>query len=321
MATTLLHKRSSTAGQVPSTSSLEFGEIAANTNDGYLFIKRDNGSGQEILTFKPSVGAQQETIYLDTFTGDGSTVAFTLTVAPRDDQYAFVTINGVQQHASVYSLSQDELTFSSAPALNDAIEVRTLRVIATDVTLRDRQKYYYTITSTTSSLSGTDDVGNTLTYDAGMIDIFQNGVKLVDGSDFTATNGTSVAFTTSLESGDIVEVISYGKAAILDHDAISPGTTLLSTTATDQVVDTFETGVYRTAKYLISATNSTNYHTTEINLIHDGTTVYMTEYGTIYTNTSLVSFNADITSGHVRLLCTPSSGNTTVKLQRITVAT
>ena len=57
----------------------------------------------------------------------------------------------------------------------------------------------------------------------------------------------------------------------------------------------------------------------EVLLIHDGTTVHMTEYGTIFTNASLGTVNSDISGGSVRLLVTPANINTTVKIQRLSV--
>jgi hypothetical protein len=32
------------------------------------------------------------------------------------------------------------------------------------------------------------------TYDAGYVDVYLNGVKLLAGTDFTATNGTSITY-------------------------------------------------------------------------------------------------------------------------------
>ena len=46
-------------------------------------------------------------------------------------------------------------------------------------------------------------------YQAGYIDVFLNGVKLVDGTDFTATNGSDVVLTTGAASGDTLEVVAY----------------------------------------------------------------------------------------------------------------
>jgi len=44
MASVIKLKRTSTASSVPSTSDLELGELALNTNDGKLFFKQDDGT-------------------------------------------------------------------------------------------------------------------------------------------------------------------------------------------------------------------------------------------------------------------------------------
>ena len=44
MAQTIKLKRSATQGAVPNTSQLELGEIALNTYDGKLYIKKDDGT-------------------------------------------------------------------------------------------------------------------------------------------------------------------------------------------------------------------------------------------------------------------------------------
>lgn len=49
MSNTIIHKTSSVAGKIPTTTDLSLGELAANTNDGLLFLKKDDGSGEEIV--------------------------------------------------------------------------------------------------------------------------------------------------------------------------------------------------------------------------------------------------------------------------------
>ena len=44
MAQTIKLRRSSTGGAVPSTSSLSLGEVAINTYDGKVYIKKNDGS-------------------------------------------------------------------------------------------------------------------------------------------------------------------------------------------------------------------------------------------------------------------------------------
>ena len=48
MATKIKHKRSSVAGNVPSTVQLESGELAINTADGSVYLLRDDNTIQDI---------------------------------------------------------------------------------------------------------------------------------------------------------------------------------------------------------------------------------------------------------------------------------
>ena len=71
------------------------------------------------------LNAQEVTILtVDTFTGNGTTTAFTLTDAPITTSLLQVSIDGLMQQVSSYSLSGLVLTFSEAPPANSQIEVR-----------------------------------------------------------------------------------------------------------------------------------------------------------------------------------------------------
>jgi len=51
MSTTVLkHKRSNVQSSVPGTSDVVFGVIALNTFDGRLYFKKNDGSGEQIVT-------------------------------------------------------------------------------------------------------------------------------------------------------------------------------------------------------------------------------------------------------------------------------
>ena len=56
-------------------------------------------------------------------------------------------------------------------------------------------------------------------YDSGYVDIWLNGIKLVEGSseDFTASTGTTVTLTTGANVGDDVSIIAYGTFTLADH--------------------------------------------------------------------------------------------------------
>jgi hypothetical protein len=53
MTVTLLHKRNDTSGVTPNLSSIELGELAINTYDGKLFIKKYDGFTEQIVSFSP----------------------------------------------------------------------------------------------------------------------------------------------------------------------------------------------------------------------------------------------------------------------------
>jgi hypothetical protein len=57
------------------------------------------------------------------FTGNGSTVAFTLASAPTSENATNVYINGVYQQKNTYSVAGAVLTFSQAPPVTSSIEV------------------------------------------------------------------------------------------------------------------------------------------------------------------------------------------------------
>ena len=73
-------------------------------------------------------------------------------------------------------------------------------------------RFTYTISSSTTTITGADDNGSTLAYDAGFIDVYLNGVRMVNGSDVTVTSGTSVVFASAIGTSgtDTVDIIAFG---------------------------------------------------------------------------------------------------------------
>ena len=104
----------------------------------------------------------------------------------------------------------------------------------------------------------------------------------------------------------------YLTASTLLTDGAFSSATATTTTTSQTAVDTFAAATYRSVKYQIQITRGSEYHITEVFIVHDGTTSYGTEYATIKTGSSLASFDTDIDSGNVRLLATPTSSSSTV---------
>ena len=259
-------------------------------------------------------------VVVNTFNGDSSTTTFTLSSEPTTDQNVFVTINGVSQHIDAYSLAGANLILSAAPESGDVIETRVVR--STNVELRDHKDYIYQPNPASLVFSGSDINGDVLSYDENKLEVFFNGSRLTPGLDFTATNGTSVTILAdyNADSNDTVVISSFSKASLVDT-GLTPKSASIGTAATQYVADTYSATTHRTSKYLIElAIDSDNkYHATEVLLTHNGTTVFMSQYGHVTSDSSLGEFDADINSGNVRLLVTPSLNNTTIKTQRITI--
>lgn len=91
--------------------------------------------------------------------------------------------------------------------------------------------------------------------------------------------------------------------------------TVTTTSTSPETVSIAASATYRSVKATISASNSTtsNFATTEVLLVHDGTTVYLTEYGSVNSGTSpWTTIDADISAGNIRLLVTSSAASSTV---------
>jgi len=90
---------------------------------------------------------------------------------------------------------------------------------------------------TVGTNSGTYTSGSLTTfpvsYDSGFIDVYLNGVKLINVTDFTATNGTEVVLGTAATAGDVVDFVAYGNQILTDVTTLSPYATQIGTLATN----------------------------------------------------------------------------------------
>ena len=87
-------------------------------------------------------------------------------------------------------------------------------------------RFKFNVTGTPTTLSGSDANGATLSYDAGFIDVYLNGVKQVNGTDVTVSSGNSIVFASALTNGDVVEAVAFGtfNVAAINTSSITAGT-------------------------------------------------------------------------------------------------
>jgi hypothetical protein len=128
--TTPLVSYTTNAGDVARTNPIildsagrvaEGGEIWI-TSASYKFVLKDS-TDVLIATYDNISGIGVSTNSPDNFTGDGTTVAFTLSSSVANENIFSVYINGVYQNKNTYSVSGTTLTFSEAPPTTSKIEV------------------------------------------------------------------------------------------------------------------------------------------------------------------------------------------------------
>ena len=140
------------------------------------------------------------------------------------------------------------------------------------------------------------------------------GISGVNGNNFAISTGTGSGEKLVVDTSGNVGIGTTAPQAQLQVKQLGINVNQSSVASTSQYqCDSMSATVFRSAKYTIQITNTTDstYHVTELLLIHDGTTPAITEYGTIFTGAAAeATFDADIVSGNVRLLATPASSDT-----------
>jgi hypothetical protein len=351
-----------------STSSTVTLTVGANTGDVLEVIKfSGNDTGAQ---------AVQQRHYIYTATS-GQTV-FTGT----DDNSA--TLSYTQGRINVYlnglllldsadytqNAAGNTVTFTSGVTAGHIVNIQTLSGNTGSFAPLEQTLYEFTADSGQTIFTGADNNAATLDFSNDKITVYLNGI-LLSGNDYTPSSGNTITLDVGADSGNLLTVAKLSgnnigldsaqvnaligasgpsgvdSAAIialvdsayvqarqttggsgtvdsagvntLINNYIIDADTALTTTTANQVVDTFSASTYRTAKYIIQMSHSSGYHSNEILLMHDGSTVYMTTYAEIITASSLGTIDADINSGNVRLLVTPTNTNTDINITRINV--
>jgi hypothetical protein len=151
----------------------------------------------------------------------------------------------------------------------------------------------------------------------------------------TRTGGGNGDFVIKTGGGDIQErfrIADNGNATFTNNltansynvgtdVGISTTRTTVATTAAT-TIDSFAIATFRSARVQVQITQGTNYQTSDVLIIHNGTTANVVEYGSIATNDYLGTFSSTVSGGNCLLQINMSSATSaTVKVlsQRITI--
>ena len=100
--------------------------------------------------------------------------------------------------------------------------------------------YQYTATGGQTTFSGSDDNAATLTYTVNNILVTLNGSLLFNGTDYTATNGTSIVLSSGATASDVLQITAFASFTTADMVPASTGGTFAGNVAMtgDLTVDT-----------------------------------------------------------------------------------
>ena len=278
MAQTIKLKRSATQNAVPSTSSLALGEIAINTYDGKLFIKKDVSGTESIVTIGEvganSIGPTELASTAVTAGSYGSTSAIPVITIDADGRITSAST------ATISGLSANSVTSTEIAA--NAVGISELnvtdgtdgQVLTTDgngtLTFEDQSGGAASATAFSTNIANGD--GSTAAFtlsespsSESKIIAFINGV--FQNQDAYTISGTTITFDTAPISGTnnvVVYVIGdvYSGESVLISNFSGNGTTTAFTLANnpgnENNTQVYIDGVYQQkTTYSVSGTTLT----------------------------------------------------------------
>lgn len=204
--TTFRLKRSSVAGKIPTTSQLELGEVAINTYDGLMFIKKNVNGTESIVQIGEQSGATYQEFY---FSGDSGQTVFSDSDIDGDrlgyqPSLLNVYLNGILLDSDIdYTAANGtSITLSTGVDSGDILQVQTFS------SALQIGEYNYTATAAQTVFTGLDDNNRSLLYAAGYLEVYLNGVLLDPEVDYTATSGSSITLTIPAALNDFVQIFA-----------------------------------------------------------------------------------------------------------------
>jgi len=108
--------------------------------------------------------------------------------------------------------------------------------------------YNYTATSGQTTFSGADDNAATLSYTQQNLIVTLNGIVLEDGTDYTASNGTSIVLASGAAAGDELNIVAFKSFTTADMVPASTGGTFSGNVTATKFLTTankIETSIFR----------------------------------------------------------------------------
>jgi hypothetical protein len=295
--------------------------------DGQLFLQ-----GQGITDITGSTGTFQY-LYVTGTTGTGLSVSGDAVIDRNLLVKGIATFtNIISQGGTFTALTATNAYFTNVSLTGDinvsgvsAVNVTATNIFATTLAVTGQstlQNVNAAITTvTTLTVTGNETIQGNLAVTG--ISTFTGKILVTDTTNALATNVGSIVTLGGIGVAQDVVVggsVTIGSAtantvvpAIVSNNVLLSSFTsnTISSTST-QNLDSFSSVTYRTARYLIQIVDGSSIHVSEMTVFHDGTNVFINEYGISTNNGQLGSFDATLAAGTVTLKFIPTTATSMV---------
>lgn len=246
-------RRSAVSGNIPTTTQLNLGELALNTADGKVYMKRDNGTESIV-----PVGSIQDTLTANSIVTQQLHVDSTGAIElPTGD-----TSERPTAEAGMFRFNTDTSQFEGY----NGTEWGAIAGSGGSSQSAVWKSYAYTAADGQTAFTGSDDNNDTLSYIPGLVQVFLNGILLDPAVDYTANTGTNIVLTTAVSLDDLLQVETFVKVlgtadTVIDTatgDGLTAEYTLTADPGSKENVQVYVDGVYQeTDSYTLTGTTLT----------------------------------------------------------------
>lgn len=300
----------SSVGTLPSRTSLRLYDVSNESGNliSYgLGVNDDSDLGGDPLKYFDFVVNDEVTGGIRFFVGDPN-------ISSHLKERISISTDGVY-------IKNVPLNINSELNVSQSISANSFRINSSDN--REIIDQYYTL----KNISGFDEATSyAISYSVAnnpqpflnlevLGDTIINGPFLFRSRELTGTPNqlfevnTGAYFSGSLGIGitNTTEKLSVNGNILLSNNILYGSFVSYTTDINTSIIHSgLSTSQYRFVEYSIQATQENNYQFTKILALHDGTSVYSTEYGNVYNNFSMCEYDIEVIGDNLCLISTPS---------------
>ena len=194
MSTKVKLKKSSIVGRVPSVNDLDYGEIAINYADGRIYYKSSSNSINYFQDFNNALAGFDS--------ADVFGIIDSAYIQNRQN-LEYSSLIGIPT-----SFTPNGVDSSATFALIDSDYIATRANLAFAGTA-DITNYQFVADSGDITFTGTDVNGLTLSFNNQLVQVYLNGILLLENDDYTKSNNNTIILSRPVDSGDQLIVSDF----------------------------------------------------------------------------------------------------------------